>query len=125
METRYHSSLDRRFPAPGMYGGGVDSVSGSGLEGFAARAARSCLSLSSNCIFDFLSSKNANSACVVSRLERLQTQAAKRNETTPSLSELRSQLSLQPLLSPDVALSRLHVLQIPSGPRDRSGGLAT
>ena len=57
-----------------MYRGGEDSLSGSGLGSFAARAARICLSLSSNCIFDFLSSKNANRVCAASRLAQARAQ---------------------------------------------------
>ena len=61
-----------------MYCGGRDSVSGSGLGNLAARAARICLSLSSSCIFVFLSSKNANRACTASRLVRISTRVFRR-----------------------------------------------
>jgi len=57
-----------------MYRGGGGSVSGSGLGGFAARAARICFSLSSSCIFDFLSSKNANRACGASESVQVRVQ---------------------------------------------------
>lgn len=98
------------------------SASGSGLGGFAARAARASRSRSSNCIFDFLSSKNAKRVCAARRSEKPKAQIARRNGTQPFLSELRLRLSLQPLPLPGVGPSRLHVLRIPSGRSGRSGG---
>jgi len=64
---------ERVWPLPGMYRWGEGSFSGSGLGDLAARAARSSFSLSSSCILDFLSSKNANRICEADGLAHVRT----------------------------------------------------